>query len=84
MIEPKDLPALSREELLALVLVVNSWWLSSLDPMICPACKSESLMIWTTLAPKLTPFGARGCNANHINAPHNRLAMERSGIASPS
>jgi hypothetical protein len=30
MIEPKDLPALSREELLALVLVVNSWWLSSL------------------------------------------------------
>jgi hypothetical protein len=29
MIEPKDLPALSREELLALVLVVNSWWLSS-------------------------------------------------------
>jgi hypothetical protein len=39
-----------------------------LDPMICPACKSKSLMIWTTLAPKLTPFGTSGCNANHINA----------------
>jgi hypothetical protein len=25
-------------------------------------------MIWTTLAPKLTPFGTSGCNANHINA----------------
>jgi hypothetical protein len=24
-----------------------------LDPMICPACKSESLMIWTMLAPKV-------------------------------
>jgi hypothetical protein len=39
-----------------------------LDPMICPARKSKSLMIWTTLAPKLTPFGTSGCNANHINA----------------
>src|SRR5262245_9365661 len=30
-----------------------------LDPMICTACKSKSLMIWTTLAPKVwfdTPF----------------------------
>src|SRR5215211_6105727 len=39
-----------------------------LDPMICTPRKSESLMIWTTLAPKLTPFGTSGCNANHINA----------------
>jgi hypothetical protein len=36
--------------------------------MICTPHKSESLMIWTTLAPKLTPFGTSGCNANHINA----------------
>ena len=39
-----------------------------LDPMICTTRKSESLMIWTTLAPKLTTFGTSGCNANHINA----------------
>jgi hypothetical protein len=39
-----------------------------LDPMICTPRKSESLMIWTTLVPKLTPFGTSGCNANHINA----------------
>jgi hypothetical protein len=25
-------------------------------------------MIWTTLAPKLTPFGTSDCNANHIDA----------------
>jgi hypothetical protein len=34
-------------------------WNSCRDPMICPACKSKSLMIWTTLAPKvwvLKPF----------------------------
>src|SRR5499427_4763676 len=36
--------------------------------MICTSRKSESLMIWTPLAPKLTPFGTSGCNANHINA----------------
>jgi hypothetical protein len=36
--------------------------------MICTPRKSESLMIWTMLAPKLTPFGTSGCNANHINA----------------
>jgi hypothetical protein len=38
--------------------------------MICTTRKSESLMIWTTLAPKLPPFGTGGCNANHINAGH--------------
>jgi hypothetical protein len=42
----------------------------SLDPMICTPRKSKSLMIWTTLAPKLTPFGTSGCNANHSNAGH--------------
>jgi hypothetical protein len=36
--------------------------------MICPARKSKILMIWTTLAPKLKPFGTSDCNANHINA----------------
>jgi hypothetical protein len=41
--------------------------------MICTARKSESLMIWTTLAPKLTPFGTTGCNANHINAKRQLL-----------
>src|SRR4029453_17856250 len=41
--------------------------LSWLDPMICTPRKSESLMIWTTLAPKLMSFGTSGCNANHIN-----------------
>jgi hypothetical protein len=41
---------------------------SHLDPMICTPRKSEGLMIWTTLAPKLTPFGTSGCNANHISA----------------
>jgi hypothetical protein len=35
--------------------------------MICTPRKSESLMIWTTLAPKLTPFGTSACNPNHIN-----------------
>jgi hypothetical protein len=38
--------------------------------MICPACKSESLMIYATLAPKngfISPFGTTACNANHIN-----------------
>jgi hypothetical protein len=39
----------------------------SLDLLICTPRKSEGLMIWTTLAPKLTPFGTSGCNANHIN-----------------
>jgi hypothetical protein len=36
--------------------------------MIYTPRKSESLMIWTRLAPKFTPFGTSGCNANHINA----------------
>ena len=44
-----------------------------LDPMICPACTSKSLLIWTTLAPKITPFVTSGCHANHINAEANRL-----------
>jgi hypothetical protein len=39
-----------------------------LDPMICTPRKSESLMIWTTFAPKLMPFGTSSCNANHLNA----------------
>jgi hypothetical protein len=41
--------------------------------MICTARQSESLMIWTTLAPKAgfkSPFGTIVCNANHINAGH--------------
>jgi hypothetical protein len=41
---------------------------SSRDPMICTPRKSASLMLWTTLAPKLAPLGTSGCNANHINA----------------
>jgi hypothetical protein len=38
--------------------------------MICPACKSESLMICATLAPKvgfISPFDTTVGNANHIN-----------------
>lgn len=34
-------------------------------------------MIWTTLVPKLTPFGTSGCNANHINA--RRQARREAG-----
>jgi hypothetical protein len=34
-------------------------------------------MIWTTLAPKITPFGTSGCNANHINAKPELLLEAR-------
>jgi hypothetical protein len=48
--------------------------------MICHARKSKILMIWTTLAPKLRPFGTSDCNANHINAggePRPEAAAQR-------
>ena len=54
--------------------------LCCLDRLICTARKSESLIIWTTLAPKLTFFGTGGCNANHINARHEPRLEDKCGV----
>src|SRR5919197_6739990 len=43
-----------------------------LDPMICPACKSESLMIWTTLAPKVG-FYKSFCHKRSLCKSYQRL-----------
>src|SRR5262245_35078476 len=39
-----------------------------LDPLMCPACTSERLIIWITHAPNITSFGTSGGNAHHLNA----------------
>src|SRR5262245_52938349 len=39
-----------------------------LDPLMCPACTLERLIIWTTRAPNITPFGTSGGNTHHLNA----------------
>jgi hypothetical protein len=48
----KNLSFLDQEVFIKFVRY-HGTFLRRLDPMICPACKSESLMIWTTLAPKV-------------------------------
>ena len=47
----------------------------SLASIICPARKSEDLMIYAMLVLKVGftgPFGTTVCNANHINAKLSR------------